>query len=349
MEVFSMQEVKKSLKENNTGFLMGRSEKVSILIENLLKAPHMPIHDIVSARKLENQMSMMTPRVPFFGSIRDTAIEHLLGKTPVRVYTPQGKGPYPAVVYMHGGGFCFGSLETTENICRVISQAADSVIISLDYKLSPENKFPHALEECFQVFCSIRKNAKGLNVNPDMLAVAGDSAGGNLAAVLCLMMRDRKETAPVSQVLICPSVDMDTDPVIKAKLLRAEILLTADLCRQATSYYLKDPSETKNPLVSPLFAENLSGLPSAVIITADLDPLEKEALTYAALLQKAGNTVLLKQYKGLMHDFPLFTGIIDEGREAAEFIGATLRKIFMKEAVESPRFPGALENPLQNR
>lgn len=308
--------------------VLPNSFKRKMLIRNILNGPPMPMDDIIEARKTEARMMAKIPKLSFAGSIKDTMAEPSQRKTPVRIYTPQGTGPFPVVMYMHGGGFCLGNLDTADNACRVIARAANCVLISVDYGLAPECKFPHALEECYQVVNWIRKNAIMLNINPNKLAIAGDSAGANLTAALCMLARDRKEFTPILQVLICPPLDMAIDHAIKAKDLPAEILLTTPVVRKFCEYVFNDLAETKNALASPVYAENLTGLPPAIIITADLDPLEKEGLKYAELLRKAGNKVILKQYRGLMHDFLLFAGFIDEGKEAAEAIGKILNDAF---------------------
>jgi len=295
-------------------------------IKAYLNAKPLPVGNITEARKLETSRSSRASKVLFPGHIDNVIAATAQGATKVRIYTPPGTGPFPVILYMHGGGFSLGSPETSDNLCRIIAKSANVVLISVDYALAPEHKFPYALEECYQVARWILENDVALNVRADQLIVAGDSAGGNLAAGVCLLARKREDFTPVYQVLICPLLDMQTEHVLKIKN-RQDSLLTAENSHIFDTYYLQDLAEVSNPLVSPLLAKTFSGLPPATIITAELDPLAAETICYVQRLQDAGITVTHRHYAGQVHDFVLFVKSLEEAKEAAENIGHDLVKV----------------------
>ncbi|PLY03963.1 MAG: hypothetical protein C0622_03725 [Desulfuromonas sp.] len=296
-------------------------------VKAYLKTRPLPIDDIARARKLEAERSALAARVSFAGTIDDINIDTAEGRSRVRVYSPPGKGPFPLILYMHGGGFSIGSPDTSDNLCRTLSTAVKAVILSIDYALAPENKFPTALEECHRVATWALDNDVALNIRYDQLAVVGDSAGGNLAAALCLLARERRDFTPLYQVLICPLLDQQTE--LSAKISQnSDPLLTSAHRETFSRYYFSDRSEAAQPLASPLLAKDLSGLPPATIISAELDPLAAEAIAYSERLQAAGVSTTLRHYPGLVHDFPLFVKALEEAREAAQAIADDLISAF---------------------
>lgn len=298
----------------------------SKFIKAYMNAKPLPLDNIVAARKMENSRSAKSAKVPFPGNIDNITAHTPPGTTKVRIYTPSGNAPFPAILYMHGGGFSLGSPETSDNLCRTISKTANAVLISIDYALAPEYKFPYALEECYRVALWIMENDVALNVRADQLMIIGDSAGGNLAAGVCLLATLRKDFTPIYQVLICPLLDLQTEHDLKIKELQ-DNLFTKESHQTFSNYYLQDPAEVSNPLVSPLLADSLSGLPPTTIITAERDPLAAEAISYGKRLHDAGITVIHRHYDGQVHDFVLFVKSLDEAKEAAESIGYDLTKI----------------------
>ena len=298
----------------------------SKFIKAYLNAKPLPLEDIMEARRLENSRSSKSAKVPFPGNIDNVIADTNPGKTQVRIYTPPGNGPFPVILYMHGGGFSIGSPETSDNLCRIVAKTANAVLISIDYALAPEHKFPYALEECYRVALWVIESDVALNVRADQLIIAGDSAGGNLAAGICLLAYERNDFTPVYQVLICPLLDLQTEHEFKVKELQ-DNLFTAKNNHTFSTYYLQESSEVSNPLVSPLLADNLSGLPPATIITAELDPLAAESIFYCKRLREAGITVTHRHYAGQVHDFVLFVKSLDEAKVAAEDIGHDLAGI----------------------
>jgi acetyl esterase len=218
------------------------------------------------------------------GKIEDRTLPDPAGEIPVRIYTPEGTGPFPFLLYFHGGGWVIGSLETHDVACRALTNAAHCVTISVDYRLAPEYPFPAAPEDCYAALQWTAENAATLNGDANRVAVGGDSAGGNLAAVVALMARDRKGPALVYQLLIYPVTNYHT-PGTPSYVENADgYFLTRDSMIWFWNYYITDEKMAKHPYVSPLQAENLSNLPPAMVITAEFDPLRDEGELYAEKL-----------------------------------------------------------------
>ena len=204
------------------------------------------------------------------------AAEHMVrtgaGDTRVLVYRPAGqaRGPVPVFVSFHGGGFVMGSADDDDVWCRRIADAVGCAVVSVDYRLAPEHKFPVALEECYDVVKWVCADAAVLGIDPGRLAVGGHSAGGNLAAGLCLLAKERREFSVVYQVLDYPPLDLTVDPYA---VVTGDKLLTPATRAFFTACYVNAPEDTRSPLLSPLLAADLSGLPAALVITAEHDPL----------------------------------------------------------------------------
>jgi len=296
-------------------------------LKAFLNAPPLPVEDIDRARRIMNDKTARAVKVPYAGTVDDVIAETGDMETHVRIYVPDGSGPFPAILYMHGGGFCVGSPDLSENTCRIISAASGAVLVSVDYGLAPDHKFPYALEQCYQTALWMLDNDIPLNIRADQLAVAGDSAGGNLAAGVCLLARQRQEFTPVHQLLICPLLDYATEHAEKVRGLKDATLSDRNTLA-FRNYYLNDPTEVSHPLVSPLLTEDFSGLPAATIVTAELDPLAAEAQQFGERLRQAGIPVNLHHYEGMVHDFVLFVGPLEGAAEAAKMLGEELSRAF---------------------
>lgn len=288
-----------------------------------LNSEPLPVNDLKKAREREQKKASMASRVPYPGTIDDIGIDTEEGVSTVRIYTPAGNSPFLPILYMHGGGFCIGSTDTSDNLCRALSLAADATLISVDYRLAPEQKFPGAIEECYRIAEWINDNEVALNVRADQLVLAGDSAGGNLAAALCLFNRGRLQLPIAHQILICPVLDQDTDHKEKSSPISDPILSTENV-RSFSRHYFTDPQEAKHPLASPLLAKDLSGLPPATIITAGLDPLAEEGRRFAEKLREAGGIAKRLHYPEQVHDFPLFIRSLEDARGVVEEIALNL-------------------------
>lgn len=220
---------------------------------------------------------------------------------PVRRYHPDGAaGPLPLLLYIHGGGWVTGGLDAAHHLCAQLAAGTRATVVSVDYRLAPESPYPAALADCRSVLCWLAEHGASVGGDPGRLAVAGDSAGGNLAAALCLLARRDGLPMPIAQVLVYPGLDLTlSSPSMVAD--RQPGLTRAD-CAAMAAHYL-GAAEPRDPLVSPLLAENLAGLPPALIMTADRDVLRDDGRRYADRLAAAGVPVRYTNYLGMPHGF----------------------------------------------
>jgi acetyl esterase len=244
------------------------------------------------------------------------------GEVPIRIYTPQGNGPFPVVVYFHGGGWVLGTLETHDRICRAVTNGASCVVVAVNYRLAPEHRFPAAPEDCYAATRWAARHMEEINGDDARLAVAGDSAGGGLAAVVALMARDRGGPSLALQTLVYPITDLRMTSASYEENAHAP-MLTRDDMLWFREHYVRDARDVLDPLASPLLAQNLSGLPPALLVTAGYDPLRDEGEQYGERLQVAGTHVTVHRYGDLAHGFLGLDLIVDRAREArAETISA---------------------------
>jgi acetyl esterase len=230
----------------------------------------------------------------------------------------------PALVFFHGGGFVICNLDTHDGPCRSIANAAGCIVVSVDYRLAPEHPYPAAAEDCHAATEWVAKNGAEFGIDTSRIAIGGDSAGGNLAAVVALMARDRGAPSLRFQLLIYPVTDyaFETDSYRE----NAEgYLLTRDMMRWFWNLYVPDASKAAEPYASPLRAADLSGLPPALCITAEYDPLRDEGEAYAARLREAGVAATTSRYDGLFHGFFGMSAQIDRARDAVAEATAALR------------------------
>jgi acetyl esterase len=244
-----------------------------------------------------------------------------------RVYSPGGRGPHPVLVYYHGGGWVIGDLYTHDGLCRSLTNAARCAVVSVDYRLAPESKYPVAAEDSYAALRWVATSATRLGLDPRRIAVGGDSAGGNLATVVALMARERGGPSLVHQVLIYPVTDhaFDTPSYVENA---TGYVLTLDGMRWFWSHYLARDSQGQEAYASPLRAPTLAGLPPALVITAEYDPLRDEGEAYAARLRDAGVPVTVTRYGGMFHGFVRMTRILDKAKTALDEIAGALQKAF---------------------
>jgi acetyl esterase len=259
--------------------------------------------------------------------VEDRVIHGPSGPVPVRVYRPEGEAPKPAIVYYHGGGWVIGSLETHDDGCRALANAVDAVVISVDYGLAPEHRFPAPVEDAVTALGWVHEHADDLGADPARLAVAGDSAGGNLAAVVAQIARDSGGPPVCFQLLVYPVTDYEFDSLSMNDNAEG-YFLTRDAMRWFYSHYLNDPSEADDPRVSPIRAPDLSGLPPAFVVTAEFDPLRDQGIAYAAAMRDAGTVVEAKSYPGMFHGFMSMVAFLDAGKVAFDDAVAALRTAF---------------------
>lgn len=247
------------------------------------------------------------------------------GDIPVRIYSPEGAGPFPLLMYFHGGGFVIGNLETHDALCRSLCNRAECVVVAVDYRLAPEHRYPAAPEDCYAATLWAQKHAKELNCLGDRLAVAGDSAGGNMAAVVCLMARDLGAPHISHQLLLYPVTDNNF--ATQSYQDNAEgYLLTRAMMQWFWGHYLATEKDGQHAYAAPLRADDLSGLPSATLITAEYDPLRDEGEDYAQRLLAAGVKTELIRYSGMIHGFLTFPDAIDDANAGTTTAGNKLRE-----------------------
>jgi acetyl esterase len=282
-----------------------------------------------AARKQSSEMrALRNAQPPAVAHVEDRRIPGPAGSIPTRIYTPSGNGPFPVLVYYHGGGFVIGDLESHDGVCRQLTNGAGCVTVAVDYRLAPEAKFPAAVDDCYAATRWVSEHAAQLNADPNRLAVGGDSAGGNLAAVISTMARDRKTPKIVFQLLIYPATDI-TCAAPSHKTNTEYILTPADI-RWFMGHYLRSDDDRRNPLASPLFTASFKGLPPAMIITAEFDPLRDEGEDYGRKLREAGVPVQVSRYEGMVHGFISMSDMIDKGKAGIAEAAAALKTAFSK-------------------
>lgn len=234
-------------------------------------------------RKMLNEKFLaIEAEKPEVWKVENITIKNEGRTTPLRIYTPNEKKELPIILYIHGGAWVAGSLDTHDNLARYLCRGAQALVVSVGYLNAPEGKFPVPLEQCYDALLWIVKHSNQFNADPSHLAVVGDSAGGGMAAALCLLACDRKGPAIDLQVLINPVVDNTWGGTLQ---LQGDEF---DSERWIATQYVVDPKETSNPYVSPIFAKELSHLPPAIIILAEKDMFRKDAQKYAERLQSSG-------------------------------------------------------------
>ncbi len=270
---------------------------------------------------------MMRPAAPDIavGAVADRAIDGPGGRIGLRIYTPQGTGPFPILVNFHGGGWVIGDLDTADAVSRQLSSDVACVVVSVDYRLAPEHRYPAAVDDCYAATQWVSQHAAEFNGDARRLAVAGESAGANLAAVVSHLARDRKGPAIRFQLLAYPV----TDANFHTASYRANAegyLLTREGMQWFWDQYCPDVRERNNPQASPLQSQNFSGLPAALIMTAEFDPLRDEGEAYAAKLKAAGVSVECIRFDGLIHDFLAMSRQLSAAKPGMDKATSALRK-----------------------
>lgn len=246
----------------------------------------------------------------------------------LRIYTPNSPGPYPLLVFFHGSGFVLCSLDTHDGMCRNLCTGADCLVVSVDYRLAPEHKFPAAVDDCVFAIRWVAEHAAELGGDPARIIVAGDSAGGTLAAATTLRLRDERGPSLCGQLLMYPVTDYHTPGTPSYDDNAQGYGLTRDTMKWFWDHYLSDPSEALNPYAAPFRAKDLSGLPPALVITAEYDPLRDEGERYADRLRGAGVPTILARYDGMNHGFLFWVGLVDKACDAMAEACAWVQEAF---------------------
>jgi len=259
--------------------------------------------DVAAARAQMREMIVALPGPQIHVEVDDLALPGPAGDIPARHYRPPGAAPAPLLVFYHGGGWTIGDLDTHDTLCRLICRDADVHVLSVDYRLAPEHPAPAAVEDAYAAFQWAYEHAAELGAIPARVAVGGDSAGGNLAAVVCQLARDASGPTPVLQWLLYPRTDFTAHTRSLSLFARGFLLTKRDIEWFHAQYLKGSGLDPADPRISPLLAESLSGLPPALIAVAGFDPLRDEGESYAAALRAAGIPVDLRSMGSLTHGF----------------------------------------------
>jgi acetyl esterase len=268
---------------------------------------------------------VVMPKGPEPASQRDISVPVDGGRIRVRIYRPHGPGPFPLHVFLHGGGWCVGTVDERDPRCREISAGAQCVVASVDYRMAPENQFPVPVEDAYAALCWLVDHAEDLAVDPTHIGISGESAGANLAAVVCLMARDRSGPAIAHQWLDVPATDQTlSQPSIK-EVPDGHLLDLASILRYRAAY-LPDLDQDTEPYASPLLAEHLEDLPPAWVMSAEFDKLRDDGRVYAERLAAAGVPTTYRLFEGNVHPSFAFTRLLPSAAAYERDAIAALRK-----------------------
>ena len=282
-----------------------------------------------------NAAARPRPAGPEVAAVENRSIPGPDGDVPVRIYTPEGSGPFPILVWYHGGGWVIGDLESADPTARHLCKGAGCVVVSVDYRLSPETKFPGPADDCYAATVWAANNAASLNADASRLAVGGDSAGGNLAAAISLMAADRGGPDIVHQLLVYPVTERNYETPSYSQNAEG-FLLARDAMIWYWDAYLASEADAANPYAAPMQADSLAGQPPALVITAEFDPLRDEGEAYGRRLQEAGVDTTISRYDGMIHGFFGMVGIMDKSGQVMEEATGALRAAFADAAVPAP-------------
>ena len=281
------------------------------------------------ARSAYREMRALQGKPEDVAVVEERTVPGPAGDIPVRVYRPEGAGAFPALVYYHGGGWIIGDLDTHDPLCRHFANAAGCVVVVPDYRLAPEHKYPAAADDCYAATKWVAEQGAEIGVDRSRIAVGGDSSGGNLAAVVALMARDRGGPTLAAQVLIYPVTDHRFDTASYRDNGKGYFLET-DLMQLFWDSYLSGDDDGAQPYASPLRAPDVSGVAPAHIITAEFDVLRDEGEAYGKRLQEAGVATQIQRYDGMMHGFVQFGAAIPQAHDAIADVVAGLKAAFSR-------------------
>ncbi|MDQ6684860.1 MAG: alpha/beta hydrolase [Pseudomonadota bacterium] len=275
-----------------------------------------------------DRRGLTQPPAPVVGEVREVTAQGPHGAIPLRLYRPaatQASNVLPVLVYFHGGGWTIGDLDTHDVLCRQLCNESGCALVSVDYRMGPEHRFPAAVDDAYAATCWVAAHAAALGVDPTRLAVGGDSAGGNLAAVVALLARDARAPAIRWQLLIYPATDMRAGHASHAANGKG-YLLTNEMVRYYHDHYIDDRAADLDWRASPLLRTDLGGLPPALVLTAGFDPLLDEGLDYADALVRAGNAATYICFARQIHGFITMGKILDEADTAVRLCAAELAR-----------------------
>ncbi len=317
-----------TLEHPQTGAVLDRDTAAYFALlraSGMVKLDRMPLLQLRQSYRLSGFV-MDVPPLPL-AAVEDREIPGPGGyRVPVRVYTPEfNVGTLPILVYLHGGGFIMGDLDSHDGACRRLAKGARCVVVAVDYRLAPEHPFPAAVEDAYAAFHWIREHAAAFGGSPERVAIGGDSAGGNLSLVTSLRSRDAGMPMPILQLLIYPGADM-TGSCPSRKLRELEFYLTPQTMERFTTSYVPRGHDLRDPEVSPLFAESMRGLPRTRIVLAGFDPLRDEGLRVRERLEREGVDVVLTEEGALIHGFLTMGGVLPNAAQALERVVVELQR-----------------------
>jgi acetyl esterase len=305
--------------------------KAKALIDQMAAAGGPPLNQLAptEARRQGNEMLRMMGGQPAqVARVEDRKIPGPAGEIALRIYAPSGSGPFPVLVFFHGGGWVIGDLNSHDIPCRALTNGSGCVTVAVDYRLAPEHKFPAAAEDCYAATKWVAENAASIGGDARRIAIGGDSAGGNLSAAVALMARDRGQPSIAFQLLIYPATDGALNTYSHKTF--TNYFLTDELCAYFWKQYIRSDADRSNPYAAPFYAKDLKGLPPALVITAEFDPLRDEGEAYAEKMRAAGVPVKISRYDGMIHGFFSMGAVLDQGNKAIAEAAEALKVAFRK-------------------
>ncbi|QBD80691.1 alpha/beta hydrolase [Ktedonosporobacter rubrisoli] len=301
--------------------------EVANLLQAVNASPGPPLHtlSLEAMRQAMDEVDEMGGETGQLASVTDRTIPLPGADLPLRLYTPLGEGPFPILLFIHGGCWIAGSIAGYDKFCRHLAVESGCLVASVGYRLAPEQPFPAGLEDCYAAAVWLTEHAASLQGDATRLAIGGDSSGGNLATVVTMLARERQGPKFRYQVLLQPITDYYRPGTASYEEFAEGYVSSKELYALAWRLYVPDEAKAIAPYASPLRAENLADLPPALIVTAEYDMLRDEGESYARCLQEAGVPVVLKRYDGMIHPFMRLAGVLRQGKAAMRFVGEQLR------------------------
>jgi len=305
---------------------------LNLQLDKILNPRSTNEQSIEDIRETLNKESIKFSKPPIsFSNIKNITVEVNSEKIPVRIYTPEDGDKFPIIIYSHGGSWISGNLDTHDNVCRKLSRNTKAIVISVDYHLAPENPFPAGLNDVYNILQWTYKNVESINGNEKQIAVAGDSAGGNLSAAVSLMSKDKSGPHITCQVLIYPSTNIYELNTASWSDFSNDFNISKEEMEKYILLYVPQKEDRKNPYVSPLLAKEFNQLPDTLVITAEIDPLRDEGEAYGNKLKEAGIQSEVIRFNGVTHGFITMDKITDKADEALNQISSYIRNEFQKQ------------------
>ncbi len=277
-------------------------------------------------QRLRDDTALVKPRSEPMADVEDRSIPGPAGQLRIRIYRPSRSANLPVVMYLHGGGFVVGDLESHDAICRRIARGASAIVVAVDYRLAPENPYPAAVDDAEAAFIWITENVESLGGDPERVAVAGDSAGANLATATCRRLRDVGRRLPKAQILAYPATDL-TRSHTSIKTFASGYYLDRPTLDWFMDHYIADDEQLTEPDASPLFSDDLTYLPATSLVTAGFDPLRDEGAAYARALRDSGVDVRYRCEDSMVHGFMNMAGLAPTCDAALERVVRDVREL----------------------